>query len=391
MPRNRFLTCTLFVPLLLVSPFLSAVEEIDIDPPSTRTAAMGGNHVALADDFGTLFSNPAGFRSVAPQFSVAELTFGLSGPIFDIANVLVEGTGGSMEDVLSDPDVQNLVKSLYAGFNLLGPVAFGYVGNGLGFGFYTQSDLDFTGQGTVPKVTTKIEESFVFAGGYSFRLPLPEGWNSSLDVGALLKAFIHTRSSTTKDVLDLIDSFSDPMSLIVDEPFRLSLGIGLDLGVLYSYGNLFSVGLVGKNLPTPVLVNDYTSFQAFLDNESPERSNDFLPVDLTMGFLYRPPLGGLARYISDLKLMLDYEDILDFVTHPVTSKNPILHLGLGAEMRLLKVLALRAGFYQGLLNTGLGIDLSVLTLNLAIFGRELSAEPGLRPVYNVALGLEFRY
>jgi hypothetical protein len=44
---------------------------------SARAAAMGGLHCAIADDASTLFSNPAGFRSVKPQFSVSQVTIGL--------------------------------------------------------------------------------------------------------------------------------------------------------------------------------------------------------------------------------------------------------------------------------------------------------------------------
>ena len=42
------------------------------------------------------------------------------------------------------------------------------------------------------------------------------------------------------------------------------------------------------------------------------------------------------------------------------------------------------------LAAGLGIDLTFLRLNLAMFGQELSTEPGLAPTYNVILGVEFR-
>ena len=41
--------------------------------PSARAAALGGPHVAGADDLGVLFANPAGFRSAGPELSVAEV------------------------------------------------------------------------------------------------------------------------------------------------------------------------------------------------------------------------------------------------------------------------------------------------------------------------------
>jgi hypothetical protein len=91
-----------------------------------------------------------------------------------------------------------------------------------------------------------------------------------------------------------------------------------------------------------------------------------------------------------LKFFVDYSDILDFLTHPDTSRNPFLHIGAGAELTLLEILALRGGFYDGYFSAGFGLDLTFVRIDLSLFGRELSAEPGMRPVYNVMLGVLFR-
>jgi hypothetical protein len=55
------------------------------------------------------------------------------------------------------------------------------------------------------------------------------------------------------------------------------------------------------------------------------------------------------------------------------------------------VLFRSAGFNEGYFSAGLGLDLTIFRLSLTMFGSELSTEPGLRPVYNLILGLEFRY
>ncbi|MQY76725.1 MAG: hypothetical protein GH155_03765, partial [Spirochaeta sp.] len=123
----------LFTALLLLLSgsllFGTTANDLEIRTPSARTAAIGGVHIALADDLTTLFANPAGFRSAGPELSLAEITMGVSGPIFDIASLMLSGE--STDDLLADPDVQDLVRGIYAGFNLLGPISFGYVGNGL--------------------------------------------------------------------------------------------------------------------------------------------------------------------------------------------------------------------------------------------------------------------
>ena len=78
---------------------------------SPRLSALGGYHAALADDYTVLFTNPAGFRRVGKQMHVSELTIGLSGPIFDITSMIMEGTSGT--DITSDSGIQDILTGLY--------------------------------------------------------------------------------------------------------------------------------------------------------------------------------------------------------------------------------------------------------------------------------------
>ena len=52
---------------------------------SPRAAAMGGLHCALADDASTLFSNPAGLRSVDRELKVSEVTLNFYESAVEIA------------------------------------------------------------------------------------------------------------------------------------------------------------------------------------------------------------------------------------------------------------------------------------------------------------------
>jgi hypothetical protein len=111
-------------------------------------------------------------------------------------------------------------------------------------------------------------------------------------------------------------------------------------------------------------------------------------MDLSIGVQYTPPLGFLEFYIRGLKLMLDYRDSLDFLTHPDTAVNPLLKVGFGIELQVLEVLWLRAGMTEGLLSAGFGLDYGLVRVHFAMFGSEQSIEPGLRSVFNIALGIE---
>ena len=174
--------CIIF---LLLSVFSTAAADIlddEIYAPSARTSALGGRHAAFTKDLSTLFNNPAGFRKVEPEMSVAELTFRIGGPVFDIAGVVASGVGGGMEDLMTSPDIQDLLQGLYASFDLLGPISFGYVGKGMGFGFFNTSDIEISNSGPLT-IETTVSENLILCGGYSFRIPLPSKSNSTLDVG----------------------------------------------------------------------------------------------------------------------------------------------------------------------------------------------------------------
>jgi hypothetical protein len=390
---GRGIACLAAVLLLWLCASAAAFgEDAGLRSPPARESALGGKHAALADDISTLFANPAGFRAAGPEFSLSELTVGMSGPVFDVANIVAQGLGGGgMEDIISSPEVSQLLQGLRAKVGLVGPVSFGYVGNGLGFGFFNDSEVEISSIGVVPTVSGAVRESVTLCGGYAFRIPLGSSGHY-LDIGALLKAFVRGEVSMTRDLVGLLGVFQNPsMDIVLEGPFTLDVGAGIDVGIRYSWAERLTVGIVARDAYTPFLRNTYATTQSLLDGLAPSsRDYQLTPLDLSVGVGFRPALGRLDRVVTDLVILADYVDILDFVFQPATARNPVLHAGIGLEVVLLDVLALRGGFSQGLFAAGLGIDLSFFTLNLSMFGQELSTEPGLAPAYNLVLGLEFR-
>ncbi len=336
---------------------------------SARTAAIGGLHSALADDLITLFSNPAGFRSAGPQFSAAEITVSVYAP-----------PGG---------DALGATPSSYAALQLLGPISFGYVGKGFGFGVFDTLSVRY---GVWGGTSTAIDENLILAGGYAFRIPFPEGSDSSLDLGLLAKGFMTTRSMTTKSIGEVLGSYLDLSNLTSyrDGTVQRVTGIGIDLGILYSYKKAFSIGLVARNSALGKHKN-YATFQDLLKGQASSAGYTFYALDLSFGVAWKPQLGRLGRHFQDFTLMLDYRDILDFVIWPPTAIHPLLHIAFGCEFKLLEILSIRGGFYQCLPSAGIGLDLTLFTLNATISAFELSDSPWGSPIYNTMLGLEFSY
>ncbi len=392
MRKNRIIIlCAVLSMTAAFHAFARDVLDDEIYVPSARSYAIGGKHAAVTTDLSTLFNNPAGFQKAGPEMSLAEVTFRIGGPIFDIAGVVASGIGGGTGDLLTSPDVQDLLQGLYASIDILGPVAFGYIGGGLGFGFFNNSEIELVNSSPLT-IGSTVSEELILCGGYSFRIPLSAAGRSTLDLGLLMKGSLKGKVTLEKSFLEfptLISNLGTDTLLV--EPFQFISAIGIDLGALYSFNDRLSVGLVGRDVFTPALISTYSTVNAFLENtETPSKSNAVLPLDLSLGVLYSPRIGKLERIFTNLNFMLDYSDIFDFLIQPENATNPLLHIGFGSELTLLEILSVRVGLNEGLFSAGLGLDLTFFTLNAAMFGSENTSEPGLKPVYNVILGLEFR-
>ncbi len=364
---------TFISPALFADTYDNPVEYI-----SPVTSAVGGSHVTRNEGFSDLFNNPAGFKSAGEEISLAELNLGLKGPVFDIANMFVTGDYSN---------ITTIFQGIYAGLDLLGPVSFGYVGDGLGVGILSSSLGSVSSTGPLT-VEVNAGEEIALSGGYAFRVPVGDPSVHKLDFGMLLKGTFRGTVSFEESVLNIMNVSVDSL---LNSDFDFMIGIGFDLGVRYNYRNIFTAGLTAHDVYSPSIHNLYDSPMSFTSGSSPVSTTyGITPFRLDAGVMYSPDFSELNLFISSLKLYADYRDIFDFWLYPAQAVNPVLHLGIGTEVTLLEILKVRAGLNQGLPAAGLGLDLHYFTLNAAMFGTELSTEPGLHPVYNVQIGLEFR-
>ncbi len=339
---------------------------------SARAAAMGGFHTALADDAGVLFSNPAGLQSVERHLQFSECTLNFYEDALRIAGEALQESAGS---------------SSRATYSLWGPLAFSYVNKGRGFGIFSSSNVYLSATGPIPAAQETLEQNLLLIGARAFRIPLSQ--NSNLDIGFSLVAFATVQGETDTDFREVLQSSANFMDLLAGNGAAYSAwGIGAEFGLLYSLNDWFAVGIAGRNLA----LEQIRTFASIGDLLSPGSSStskyNVIPLYLSGGVLFSPPLPRLSRVISSLSLALDYHDIFDFLIYPPAATNPLLHIAVGAEVKLLEILSLRAGFYQMLPSLGLGLDLTLFSLNFAYFGRERSRDPGGDPVYCYTLSLE---
>jgi hypothetical protein len=348
--------------------------------PSARYAALGGRHAALADDFDSLFTNPAGFASVEDEFSVAELSLGAYGPVFEILDLLAAG-GDSLENL----DLSGVIgdRGFAAGFDLGGPVAAGWVGRGLGFGLFNSFRMQAAASGSNLKAV--LSGDVFMLGGYAFRLV--NNGRHVLDAGFLGKGFLRMGLDLETTIFNVEDLFDKADSL----PFSTVLGVGIDLGLTYTFAEHLSLSLVCFDAYSPAVLTTYHSFEDFQNKEDPRDPGHYVRVQprLDFGLQYRIRSVFLEKYISRLTVLADYRDFLDLAS--LIPRNPILNAGLGLELVLLEKLSLRLGVAEALPAAGFGLDLSFMRFDCAIHGKELGLDPGIQSTYALALGLLFRY
>lgn len=350
--------------------------------PSARMAALGGPHAASVNGVDSIFENPAGFASYDSELSISGLVINPSGPVFDIAGILLGGND-LQAGVVSLFDKQG---RLYVSTNALGPLAFAYSGKGLGFGLFNTSTITLNAASLL-SIAYSVSEDILLTGGYAFGFDIAN--RQILQLGLMPKGFIRASVGQRTSLVDIMALMSDPAA-ILNSTMTMTTGLGIDIGLRWSYDDLLAIGLVARDAYSPALVTTYAGYQAFIDSPSTgETSNALVPADISIGLAYSPRFSILSAMGANIEMLLDYTNILDLFG--ALPRNPILNVGVGLELTLLDILSLRAGIKDALPAAGLGIDLTFLTFSLAMHGKELGIEPGSRPVYNLLVALEFRY
>jgi hypothetical protein len=378
-----------FCAILALLPVYVGAQVRTVDPfvlPSARMAALGGPHAASVAGLDALFENPAGFASETTELGVSSLVFNPAGPIFDIVGMVVGGNDplAGLATLFDDNG------RLYVQADILGPLAFGYVGKGLGFGMYNRSVVTLNAASLLT-VAYAVSEEVMLMGGYAHRFRISD--RQVLDVGIMPKGFVRATIGDVGSLDDVIALAGSPGSLLSGSGFTMVSGLGFDAGVRWSLDDTLAVGLVAHDAFSPAMVTTYTSFTDFAADPQAAKVGDsayaIVKPNLAFGIEYNVPFAFLRLLGAELVVLADYVDILDLMS--VIPRNPILNVALGVELELLDILSLRAGIKDALPAAGFGVDLAAFTFSLAMFGKELGIEPGARPVFNMLVAFDFRY
>jgi hypothetical protein len=347
---------------------------------SPRSNGLGGTHAALADDIDTIFVNPAGFATAEDQFSVAAANVTLN----DIDTIL-----RLLSTSFSDTSVYKarLKNSFEAGLSVGGPFMIGYIKENFGLGLTNHQYLKvWWDRNDLFVVNANVMEEFVFSVGQS--IPITNFENTmTFTPGYVIKPSM--RFVFAPRDIQIID-FRHVLTNLENEPFEMHAGIGLDVGFLLDFSKTLYIAGVCHDLLSPLLVNRYANSYEFVSGFDPlTTSIESIEPRYDFSICFRTKNIAISEVVEDIIFTVDYHGLNNLLKN--ADRDPLLDIGAGIELRLLRAFWIRFGWQQMLPGGGFGIDLGWAKLNMAVFGETFG---DLRDDYqsvSFSFGLAFRY
>lgn len=357
--------------LIVVCSSNSYANGISLSSPGVKAPGMGGAFIGLADDYTSIFWNPAGQTNLdKAQISVWAMdvipmaTYELEGPF---------GPEGANAKVIDAETKTNhyLIPNLSAFVPLMsGDLS-------VGFGAYATSGLGAEWDGSELLFFSAMNPDAVFdwsnqIGAFNISPSVAYKINEQFSIGASLNVMYAMLDMARP--MDLMDMSSGQPAMgsdnIMDAQYEESstgLGIGFSFGALYKATDYLSIGVSYKSTTTIAMSGDATN--SLFKNEAlgqPEESEFERDLVLPMWIG-----GGIAvKPMEDLTLCFDlqwsqWSEAVDVLTTEymdwkapdgnggVVNQKEDMHMEwedaiqvrFGAQYDVNKDLALRCGFY----------------------------------------------
>ncbi|MGE4453603.1 MAG: hypothetical protein AB7D92_03640 [Sphaerochaeta sp.] len=412
---KKTLLITLFL-LLIVGPTMVFASADDYDPvlvnrykqvaepfvgTNVRLLGMGGAGLGVRGYHDSFLVNPANLAKSGFKFTLPSVTVTAFNPAAILESDLIDAVGDE-DYALVAAEFLNLFEKGY------GDVLTTDVSTVLTIGSFGlalemqerlmsyQSDYDSGSLNMIAQITTAA------TAGLGFRIGLvPE--KVSIDLGVTAKAVYKGYYEAINDDLatSLIDGSQDIDDILInDTPFIAGYALPISAGVNVNLPIGLTLSAAAKNfngnykMTTYQSINDWsaevlgteigddTSDDSLFTSEEFEIESDWR---LDAGLTWAPDIGSLIRPV----LAVDVVDVMAMsgLKDEDLKRAFYEQTRIGASLRLLSILDVRAGISQGYKSIGAGFDLLIFHIDAAYYVQEYGESIGDKPLD--ALSLRF--
>lgn len=380
-------------------------------PTSSHRMAMGSAGLGLGGFYDSYLYNPANLQKDGVKIALPSLTLTVNN-IYDLM-VVNEGEDNIVDianRIGSDDNAPVELATLF-----LQSIPFGYgeiltldtnVGfksRGFGLDLAVQEKLkSYNGGGDYTTASVISVTNVVATAALGFNIPFIEDF-LTLDVGAsgafAFRAYsIALDANSALNLVSAIQNGGDPGVAVMENlPFASGYALPFTVGANLNLPLGLSVSAVGRNFNGNYNMTGYTNLKSLINNDEtvvafvgedaldstnstePTLADEFeveVPWSFDLGLSFSPstPLDGLLKAQLAFDFIDCYSLLDDYINEnrtPIQLKSDALaSLNVGAQVRLLSLVDIRAGLSQGYKSVGVGFDLLVLHLDASYYWKE---------------------
>ncbi|HWR12435.1 MAG TPA: hypothetical protein VN445_11470 [Rectinemataceae bacterium] len=338
-----------------------------LSPKEARSMGMGGSFKVFATGYQAFFGNPAGFSGPGTLTLADIATWAYLRPSPANIRDLVEIGLGEVTQAETEASLGRLIAE--NGFGGGASVGMGWSGKGLGLGLTMISDSLATGASYSDSLTTVRSQ---VNGIFGMAWPLEFG-PLKMSFGADVRVFYRLDSSGDWPFSTLASAMLNGQSYSADIAalsVKGGYGLAVDTGATVVLGPL-SAGVMIRDYGYKFFMGNSTvgdimdTFSAPLDGSDEYALEPIYTAGLGLNFK-----NGSALAYSFYAEADDPMNFLSEATVDFESSLDLLHVG--AELKILHFLALRAGFNEGLVSIGAGLDFALFEVDMAAFSEKIT-------------------
>ena len=287
------------------------------------------------------------------------------------------------------------------GFNevLTTDLAVSLTAGGFGLGIQAQEKVhSYSPDGKTTSTQLLAEVNAAATLGFGFRINIVED-KFSIDLGVAAR-FNYRAYNSAVSADNIITTFlgsgdttAAKDKFLKETPLMAGWASPIDAGININMPAGFTVSVVARNMNGTFYMNAYPGisnwtnelFKKPLTSDGSVGSGDktsfkiTTPWSLDAGIGWAPSFGKVGTFIKPA-LAIDLVDIVGLAGGDFNTEKLLTHLNMGAEIRLLSFIDVRAGLNQGYISIGAGLDLWALRIEAAYYRQEFGVQLGDKPV-----------